>query len=74
MDANLHEVPEGRWRRIGTNNAIERLNRKVRRRTCGVGTFSDGKSAPMFVAVRLKYVAESGWGSCRHLDVALLEG
>lgn len=61
------------WRRIRTNNAIERLNREIRRRTRVVGTFPDGKSALMLVTARLKYVAESEWGSRRYLDVTLLD-
>ena len=65
--------PREHWRRIRTNNAIERLNREVRRRTRVVGTFPDGKSALMLVTARLKYVAESEWGSRRYLDVTLLE-
>ena len=50
------------WRRIRTNNAIERLNREIRSRTRVVGTFPDGKSALMLVAARLKCVADSEWG------------
>lgn len=65
--------PMGRWRRIRTNNAIERLNREIRRRTRVVGTFPDGKSALMLVTARLKYVAVSEWGSRRYLDVSLLD-
>lgn len=64
--------PMEHWRRIRTNNAIERLNREIRRRTRVVGTFSDGKSALMLVTARLKYVADSEWGSRRYLDVTLL--
>lgn len=41
-----------------TNNAIDRLNREIRRRTRAVDTFPDGKSALMLVAARLKYVAD----------------
>ena len=59
--------------RIRTNNAIERLNREIRRRTRVVGTFPDGKSALMLVTARLKYVADSEWGSRRYLDVSLLD-
>ena len=33
-------MPREHWRRIRTNNAIERLNREIRRRTRVVGTFS----------------------------------
>lgn len=65
--------PREHWRRIRTNNAIERLNREIRRRTRVVGTFPDGKSALMLVTARLKYVADSEWGSRRYLDVSLLE-
>ncbi len=65
--------PREHWRRIRTNNAIERLNREIRRRTRVVGTFPDGKSALMLVTARLKYVAESEWGSRRYLDAALLD-
>ena len=65
--------PREHWARVRTNDAIERLNREVRRRTRVVGTFPDGKSALMLVAARLKYVAESEWGSRRYLDVTLLE-
>ncbi len=66
-------LPEEHWRRIRTNDAIERLNREIRRRTRVVGTFPDGKSALMLVAARLKYVADSEWGSRRYLDVSLLD-
>ena len=66
--------PMEHWTRIRTNNAIERLNREIRRRTRVVGTFPDGKSALMLVTARLKYVADSEWGSRRYLDVSLLEG
>ena len=65
--------PREHWRRIRTNNAIERLNREIRRRTRVVGTFPDGRSALMLVTARLKYVAESEWGSRRYLDVTLLD-
>ena len=67
------EMPREHWRRIRTNNAIERLNREIRRRTRVVGTFPDGKSALMLVAARLKYVADSEWGSRRYLDVSPLK-
>ena len=61
------------WRRIRTNNTIERLNREIRRRTRVVGTFPDGKSALMLVAARLKYVADSEWGSRRYPNASLLK-
>ncbi|WP_456031681.1 transposase [Senegalimassilia anaerobia] len=60
-------------RRIRANSTVERLNREIRRRTRVVGTFPDGKSALMLVASRLKYVADSEWGSRRYLDASLLK-
>ena len=69
--ANLREL----MRRIAEDvmNAIERLNREIRRRTRVVGTFPDGKSALMLVTARLKYIVENEWGRRRYLDVSLLE-
>ena len=64
------EMHREHWRRIRTNNAIERLNREIRRHTRVVGTFPDGKSALMLVAARLKYVADSEWGSRRCLNAS----
>ena len=68
---NLREL----MRRIAEDvvNAIERLNREIRRRTRVVGTFPDGKSALMPVTARLKYVVENEWGRRHYLDVSLLE-
>ena len=63
--------PRVHWRRIRTNNTIERLDREIRRRTRAVGTFPDGNSTLMLVTARPKYVAESEWGSHRYLDVML---
>lgn len=48
------EFPPEHWRRIRTNNGIERINREIRRRTRVVGTFPDGNSALMSVTARLK--------------------
>lgn len=65
--------PREHWRRIRANNAIERLNREIRRRTHVVGTFPDENSALMLATARLKYVTESEWGSRRYPDVTPLE-
>ncbi len=53
------EFPPEHWRRIRTNNGIERINREIRRRTRVVGKFQDGNSALMLVTARLKYIAQS---------------
>jgi transposase-like protein len=49
--------PEEHWRRIRTNNPLERLLRKIRRRTRVVGAFPDGQSALNLAAARLRHVA-----------------
>ena len=61
------------WRRIRTNNGIERINREIRRRARVVGTFPDGNSALMLVTARLKYIAEHEWDKRRYLDMSKLE-
>ena len=65
--------PMEHWRRIRTNNGIERLNREVKRRTNAVGSFPDGRSAMMLAAARCKYVADGNWGKRRYLDMSLLD-
>ena len=52
-----YRFPREHWRRIRTNNPMERIIREVRRRTRVVGCFPDGQSALMLVAARLRHVA-----------------
>lgn len=66
--------PPEHWRRIRTNNGIERLNREIKRRTRSIASFPDGKAATLLAAARCKYIAEGNWGSRRYLDVGLLDG
>ncbi|MBR3224107.1 MAG: transposase [Atopobiaceae bacterium] len=75
METLTHaRFPMEHWRRIRTNNGIERLNREIKRRTKVVASFPDGKSAMMLAAARCKYVAGGNWGSRRYLDLTLLQG
>lgn len=67
------EFPPEHWRRIRTNNGIERINREIRRCTRVVGTFPDGNSALMLVTARLKYIAEHEWAKRRYLDMSKLK-
>jgi putative transposase len=64
--------PREHWRRIRTNNPIERMNREIRRRTKVVGNFPDGKSALMLVCARLRHMSGTHWGKKRYLDMHLL--
>lgn len=68
-----YDFPSEHWSRIRTNNAIERLNREIRRQTRVVGRFPDGNSALMLVCVRLRYVASTQWGNKKHMNMKYLE-
>ena len=65
--------PSEHWTRIRTNNAIERLNREIRRRTRVVGCFPDGNSALMLVCARLRHVAGTQWGNKKYMNMRHLK-
>lgn len=67
------DFPREHWRRIRSNNAMERLNREIRRRTKSVGAFPDGQSALMLVCTRLRHIEESDWGQKTYLNMQHLE-
>ena len=69
---SYYAFPSAHWRRIRTNNALERLLREIRRRTRVVGVFPDGESALNLAAARLRYVAGSEWSTRRYLNMQLL--
>ena len=63
------DFPDAHWRKICANNVIERINRKIRRRTRVVGTFPDGHSALMLVCACLRHVASTSWGTKRYMSI-----
>jgi transposase-like protein len=65
--------PEEHWRRIRTNNPLERILREIRRRTRVVGSFPDGQSALNLAAARLRHIAASEWSTKRYLSMELLK-
>ena len=67
------DFPFEHWTRIRTNNAIERLNREIRKRTRVVGAFPDGSSALMLVCARLRHVAGTQWGNKKYMNMKHLE-
>ena len=67
------DFPTEHWTKIRTNNAIERLNREIRRRTRVVGAFPDGNSARMLVCARLRHVVGTQWGSKKYMNMKHLE-
>jgi transposase-like protein len=64
--------PREHWRKIRTNNLLERINREIRRRTRVVGAFPDGYSALMLVSARLRHIAGTEWGLKRYLKMERL--
>jgi len=70
---SYYAFPSQYWRRIRTNNRLERLMKEIRRRTRVVGAFPDGNSALMLVAARLRYVASKTWSSRVYLNMQHLK-
>ena len=66
---SYYSLPPEHWRCLKTNNPLERLMREIRRRTRVVGAFTDGNSALMLVAARLRHVASTRWGTKRYLQM-----
>jgi transposase-like protein len=66
--------PREHWRKIRTNNPMERVIREIRRRTRVVGNFPDGNSALMLVTARLRYMAGKKWGTRKYMNMDLLRG
>ena len=56
------DFPSEHWTRIRTNNVLERLNRKIRRRTRVVGCFPDG-TLPVCWSAPVCHVAGTQWGN-----------
>jgi putative transposase len=70
---SYYDFPADHWRRIRTNNPLERIMKEIRRRTNVVGAFLDGNSALMLVAARLRHIAGTRWSSKRYLNMDLLK-
>jgi putative transposase len=68
-----YAFPEEHWRRVRTNNPLERILREIRRRTRVVGAFPDGHSALNLAAARLRQIAGTAWSTKRNLNIELLK-
>ncbi len=66
---SYYAFPEPHWRRVRTNNPLERIIREIRRRTRVVGAFPDGESALNLAAARLRHIAGTQWSTKRYLDM-----
>lgn len=67
-----YAFPSEHWRRIRTNNPLERLMKEIRQRTRVVGAFPDGRSCLNLAAARLRHVAGTTWSAKRYLTIKLL--
>jgi putative transposase len=70
---SYYAFPSEHWKRIRTNNPLERIMKEIKRRTRVVGAFPDGNSALMLVAARLRHIAGSRWGLKRYLKMERLD-
>jgi len=68
-----YAFPDEHWRRIRTNNPLERIMREIRRRTRVVGAFPDGQSALNLAAARLRHIAGTKWSAKRYINMKLLK-
>ncbi len=68
----FYEFPEKHWKRIHSTNALERLNREIKRRTRKVGAFPDRASTLRLVTAVALHSTES-WGKRLYLDMSLLD-
>src|SRR4029079_336172 len=73
VETAVEAFPEEHWRRIRTNNPLERILCEIRRRTRVVGAFPDGNSAINLAAARLRHIAGTRWSTKRYLDMKLLK-
>jgi transposase-like protein len=73
VKASAEEIQNNTWTRLRTNNALERMNREIRKRTRVVGHFPDGRSALLLVLARLRPLAGTQWGARRYLVMDKLQ-
>jgi transposase-like protein len=68
----FYAFPDGHWRKIRTNNPLERIMKEIRRRTRVVGAFPDGQSCLNLAAARLRHIAGSQWSTRKYMNMAPL--
>lgn len=79
VEKTIHETfsyysfPEEHWRKIRTNNPMERILKEVRRRTKVIGAFPDGESALMLVGARLRHITTTKWGTVKYMNMERLK-
>ncbi|WP_407652443.1 transposase [Cohaesibacter marisflavi] len=64
-----YAFPDSHWRKIRTNNPLERIMKEIRRRTRVVGAFPDGQSCLNLAAARLRHIAASKWSTRKYMNM-----
>ncbi len=64
-----YAFPDIHWRKIRTNNPLERLMKEIRRRTRVVGAVPDGQSCLNLAAARLRHIAATGWSTKCYMNM-----
>jgi putative transposase len=67
-----YTFPEEHWRRVRTDNPLERILREIRRRTRWSAHFRTDNALNL-AAARLRHVAGTAWSSKRYLNMELLK-
>ena len=68
-----YAFPDIHWRKIRTDNPLERIMKEIRRRTRVVGAFPDGQSCLNLAAARLRHIAGSNWATRKYMNMAPLQ-
>lgn len=69
---SYYAFPDPHWRKIRTNNPLERIMKEIRRRTKVVGAFPDGQSCLNLAAARLRHIAGSKWSTRKYMNMTPL--
>lgn len=64
-----YAFPDSHWRKVRTNNPLERIMKEIRRRTRVVGAFPDGQSCLNLAAARLRHIAASKWATRKYMNM-----
>lgn len=67
-----YAFPDSHWRKIRTNNPLERIMKEIRRRTRVVGAFPDGESCLNLAAARLRHIAGTQWATRKYMNMTPL--
>ena len=68
----FYAFPDSHWRKIRTNNPLERIMKEIRRRTRVVGAFPDGESCLNLAAARLRHIAGTQWATRKYMNMTPL--